>query len=408
MLETLIAPLILLCAATGQEVTVEDLAARFASRDVIFLGEEHDNTAGHAFQLAAIQALAARAEGRPIVISMEMFERDVQAAVDDYLAGRIDEATFLEHSRPWGNYAEHYRPIIEWAKANRVPVLAANAPRNDARRVAFRGLEGLTDRRHVARKTTAPDDRYLELFKATMDGHVGVGNDEAMRAMYVSQCLKDDTMAEAIADYLAARPWTRPLVIHLCGKFHSDYGLGTVVRLLERRPLVQIGVVSMISSATPSLEVGLEERQRGHFVAVVPEEPKASTSLAAAVAAAALEESGTEVAATEPAGVEAPSEQPAAEAPVVAPTGRPALGVMPAYGDDQVGVLIEDVVPDGGAERAGLEGGDRILAINGEEVRDLEDYMSVLETLKPGQTVPIKYRRGEEEKTTKVTLGTRH
>ncbi|MFO1029455.1 MAG: ChaN family lipoprotein [Planctomycetota bacterium] len=37
---------------------------------------------------------AARAEAQ-VVLSMEMFERDVQPVLDDYLAGRIDEGEFL-------------------------------------------------------------------------------------------------------------------------------------------------------------------------------------------------------------------------------------------------------------------------------------------------------------------------
>ena len=37
--------------------------------------------------------------------------RDVQGVLDDYLAGRIDEAEFLSGSRPWQNYRTGYRPL---------------------------------------------------------------------------------------------------------------------------------------------------------------------------------------------------------------------------------------------------------------------------------------------------------
>src|SRR5688500_16517818 len=66
---------------------------RLATADVIIFGEQHDDRETHRAQLELLQALG-RA-GRPIVVSLEMFERDVQPAVDDYLAGRIAEADFL-------------------------------------------------------------------------------------------------------------------------------------------------------------------------------------------------------------------------------------------------------------------------------------------------------------------------
>src|SRR5690349_22509367 len=47
----------------------------------------------------------------------EMFERDVQPALDAYLAGRLSEKDFRAQSRPWGNYDTAYRPLIERAKA---------------------------------------------------------------------------------------------------------------------------------------------------------------------------------------------------------------------------------------------------------------------------------------------------
>ena len=107
-------------ASTRQAVALEQLAKDLASCDVVFLGEEHDNDVGHQAQLEIIQALLD--QGIDVAISMEMFERDVQRSLDDYVAGRIDEPTFLEDTRPWRTYAKHYRPIIELARARHLPV----------------------------------------------------------------------------------------------------------------------------------------------------------------------------------------------------------------------------------------------------------------------------------------------
>lgn len=228
---------------SGKTVSVPQLVEAIARKDVVFLGEEHDNDAGHALQLAIIEALHEQRDD--LVISMEMFERDVQGVLDDYLHGRIEEAEFLEHSRPWKNYAEHYRPIIEFARKHRLDVIAGNVPRRLARQVSRGETPVSADNQFLPRLTTAPEDAYRERFLEVMSGHGGTDSENAMDRYYRSQCLKDDAMAEAIADYLAAHPHRQPLIVHLCGQFHSDYGQGTVQRLLQRRPLTRLRVLSM-------------------------------------------------------------------------------------------------------------------------------------------------------------------
>ena len=72
-----------------------------------------------------------------LVLALEMFERDVQDTLDAYLKGEIPEDEFLEQARPWPNYLEDYRPLIEFAKSKGIPVIAANIPRRAAAAVAM-------------------------------------------------------------------------------------------------------------------------------------------------------------------------------------------------------------------------------------------------------------------------------
>ena len=72
----------------------EMMMADLAKAEVVFVGEGHDDPATHRLELAILEGLARRR--RSIIVSMEMFERDTQAAVDDYLAGRINESEFLK------------------------------------------------------------------------------------------------------------------------------------------------------------------------------------------------------------------------------------------------------------------------------------------------------------------------
>ena len=185
----------------GVDIDVPQMVSNFSQSDVVFLGEQHKNDSGHEFQLSVIRELVDN--GYSVVISTEQFERDVQGAVDDYLAGRIEEEQFLKVSRPWKNYEKHYRPIIEFAKEHKMPVLASNIPRRIALDVAEGREIAMADKVFVPRFSNAPKDAYWQNFKGTMKGHIGTNNGEKLDRFYVSQCLKDDAMAESITDYLA-------------------------------------------------------------------------------------------------------------------------------------------------------------------------------------------------------------
>ena len=89
----------------------------------------------HRLELSLVEGLVRRRV--PIVIAMEMFERDVQPVLDQYLAGTITEEQFLKDSRPWPRYATDYRPIVEFARAHHLPVIASNVPRHIATDVSY-------------------------------------------------------------------------------------------------------------------------------------------------------------------------------------------------------------------------------------------------------------------------------
>lgn len=257
---------------SSEKTTLVKVVEDFIKRDVVFLGEEHDNTVGHNFQLDAIRALHKK---RPdIVISMEQFERDTQGMLNDYLKGRMGEADFLKKSRPWKNYKEHYRAIIEFAKENKIDVIASNVPRSIASLISKGKEPSQQEKLFCPRETSAPKDKYWEIFVDVMGSHLGAGEEGAMERFYRSQCCKDDGMAEAITDYLDTHPHRKPLVIHLCGKFHSDYGLGTAQRVLMRKPLLHIGVVTMESVEDLEKVEFKELKDRGHYAVIVPKEKK--------------------------------------------------------------------------------------------------------------------------------------
>ncbi len=238
----------------GAFVDFEVMLASVAKADVIFVGEQHNDPNTHRLEVAILEGLDRR-KVRPVV-SLEMFERDVQAVLDSYLSGALVEEEMVKTARPWPRYATDYRPLIEAAKQRGWLVVAANVPRRLASTVAQSGQAAIaqlteSDRRLVARDLACPHDGYFERFAATMTGHPGASQtDEEKQAMterfYWAQCVKDETMAESIV-WALEKPG-KP-VVHYNGAFHSDFGLGTAERVRRRTPTSRVSVISMLPVA---------------------------------------------------------------------------------------------------------------------------------------------------------------
>ena len=126
--------------ANGKPVAFDAMCKRLATTQIIFLGETHDDPVAHHLQSKILQAMHKRGT---VALSLEMFERDVQHVVDEYLAGLITEQHFLSSSRPWKNYKTDYRPLVEYAKKHKLAVIAANAPRRYVNRVGRLGAAAL-------------------------------------------------------------------------------------------------------------------------------------------------------------------------------------------------------------------------------------------------------------------------
>lgn len=81
------------------------------------------------------------------------------------------------------------------------------------------------------------------------------------------------------------------------------------------------------------------------------------------------------------------------------------LGTIPDYADDQPGVLLAGARAEGPAERAGMRRGDRLVELDGHQVRDIYDFMYVLRGAKPGETVLAVVDRDGQRLGLEVTFG---
>ncbi len=220
--------------------------------DVVFIGEQHTDPKAHFVELEVLKGLYKKLNGK-IILSLEMFERDVQKLLDSYLKGEITEEEFLKNSRPWKNYKTDYRPLIEFAKKHNIRVLAANVPRRYAAMVARGGLKALEkvkpeEREYIAKKIHYDYPEYRKLFYKTMEkmgGPMGRhGASKFKEKFYKAQCVKDSTMAESICrTYKSNKGF---LILHINGSFHSDYKLGTAAVLKTLCPEVIIKNIKVL------------------------------------------------------------------------------------------------------------------------------------------------------------------
>jgi len=270
-----------------QYVDFRTFADAAANADVVFFGEQHDDPATHRAELALLAAVGARRSN--VVVSLEMFDRDVQSMLDAYLTGQIPESAFVATTRAWTRYSTDYRALVELARAYGWPVVAANPPRRFATAVSRVGIAMLDtmparDRAMIAREILCPRDKYYERFAESMKTHSAGGGppsakDSADAAamtnrFYEAQCIKDETMGESIA---AAHAKAGPgaIVMHFNGAFHSDMGLGTAARARRRLPNAKTLVVTAVPVDDVAHANAGDFVDRADYVILTPKPPKA-------------------------------------------------------------------------------------------------------------------------------------
>lgn len=303
----------------GEAVSLDQLLSRLQSSDVIFLGESHNDPVAHHLELLLLKKLSERRETagsapRPLALSMEMIERDVQHIVEEYLTDLITEQHFKASSRPWKNY-DDYRPLIEHAKSKKLAVIAANAPRRYVNLVGREGMEGLKKVQNPMQNGLPPipyakaSPAYTAKFKSLMSQHMKTPKKEEksqekkeetkeekkptpkrptdakkppvrkfdMDKALQAQSLWDASMAYSIVEHLLSQP--RAQVLHINGSFHTEKRLGIPEHLLRYRPGTNCVVVTMTSHKSfPKFDVK-EMTGLGDFVIVTdPSLPRSYSS----------------------------------------------------------------------------------------------------------------------------------
>ncbi len=317
---------------------LERLVEALRDTRVVLVGERHDRYEHHLNQLAIIRGLYE--QDPKLAIGLEFFQQPFQEYLDQFVAGEIDEREFLrrtEYFQRWRFDYRLYRPILEFARAQGLPVVALNVPGEVTAKVAREGLESLDEEQQqwvpveIERGNTAYEDRLRRVFEQ----HPSV-DEGGFERFLDAQLLWDEGMAERAARYLQDHPEQRMVI--LAGAGHLEYGDGIPDRLQRRLGDPQAVVIN-------GLRDDLDPDLADYLLLPEPRE-------------------------LPPAGV---------------------LGVRLASGAD--GPQVQGFIPNSPAREAGVRKLDRILRIDDEEIGAYSDIRLALLGRAPGERVQVAVER---------------
>ncbi len=212
-----------------------------SGKKIVYVGEFHDRFSNHTVELEVIKAL--HRKNKNTAIGMEMFQRPFQKVLDEYIAGTIDERTMLkgtEYFSRWGFDYNLYRPVLTFARDERIPVIALNLKREITDKVSKAGIDSLSEeeKRVIPSQMDFSDEDYRERLHEVFQKHSGA-NGMKFDFFYQSQILWDESMSQAIDDFLNNNPDFRKdgQMVVLAGGGHIAYGSGIPKRTFRRNGL---------------------------------------------------------------------------------------------------------------------------------------------------------------------------
>ncbi len=250
------------------DLSPQEVIQDLAEANVVYLGETHDNPEDHKAQLAIIQQLYQ--QDPRMAIGMEMFQRPYQPVLEKFLQGKLTEAALRKESqyeKRWGYPWENYAPILRFAKEKQLPVLALNTPSEVTQRVSRRGLRSLrrSDKKFIPPRSEIRMNNRLYR-KAMKEVYAGFHREvfhkkdkakgrQRFERFYQAQVLWDETMADAVTQFLRTNP--KSYVVVLAGQGHIAYGYGIPSRVARRintaslKAIVQRSVLLNAAEETP-------------------------------------------------------------------------------------------------------------------------------------------------------------
>jgi len=187
---------------TGDPISFETLIADLNRVRIVYVGEQHTHPEHHKIQLQVISALF---DNNPdLIVGMEMFDTTYQPVLDDWSAGKLDEATFLKRVHWYANWkfdAALYRDILNFIKDHHIRMVGLNIPFHLPAKIAIGGADSLSEdeKKYLPRQIDTKNADHRAYVERIFRMHHIRGRDD-FETFYLAQCVWEETMAEAIAD----------------------------------------------------------------------------------------------------------------------------------------------------------------------------------------------------------------
>jgi len=347
----------------GDRISFDQLMNELASERVIYVGENHDQMEHHEIQLRVLQGLLEK--GKDLVVGMEMFEKNRQPVLDRWSQGLLSEEEFINEvdwDASWGIDYPLYKGILDQVKEHHLKLLGLNVPRELVRKVALKGIEGLSpEDRAMLPEMDLLDRGHRAYIAFIFKGH-RQGSAKGLEFFYQAQSLWDEGMAEALAGYLKSPEGEDKTAVVFAGNGHIVFDFGIPKRLDRRIP---------IPFKTLALKEWKKERDEDLGFSGAPSPPADFIWI------------------TRP----APPEKK-----------RPSIGVVLREKKDLKGLWIERVVPESPAEKAGLLTGDQFVAVEGKEIKQVKDIHDALARKGWGKEVTFTILRDGSKREITVKL----
>lgn len=250
--------------AKGKKTTYKKLLKASEKSELVLFGEYHDNPISHWLQLELTQDLH---KTKSLVLGAEMIERDNQKELNQYLSGEINQKAFDTLARLWNNYKTDYKPLVDFAKENKLKFIATNIPRRYASMVYRGGFEALDTLSASQKDWIVPlpvkYDASLSQYQKMLEMAQGHGGDNLPKA----QAIKDATMGYSILQNLEPNS----IFIHYHGSYHSDFYEGIYWYVKQEKPEMKIVTIATVSQQDLS-KLEKEHIGRADFILVVDED----------------------------------------------------------------------------------------------------------------------------------------
>jgi uncharacterized iron-regulated protein len=257
-------PSYLIYDQNGKKASYKDIINSSQKSDVLLFGEYHDNSVAHWLELEITKDLFGKTL---LVLGAEMLEADNQKQVNQYLKGEINQKKLDSTARLWPNYKTDYKPLVDFAKENKIDFIATNIPRRFASLVFKNGFEALEKLSEEEKSCMAP---LPFLYDATLPGYSkmaqemgGHGGENLPKA----QASKDATMAY----FIAKNRKENSLFIHYNGSYHSDNFEGINWYLKQQNPNIKMVTIATVSQTDIS-KLEPEYLGKANFIIVIDED----------------------------------------------------------------------------------------------------------------------------------------